>query len=649
MSNLSPYLHPPLIWRCKAVGHPELSALINAITEGAIILDKIKGEIYHTNSLILELTSFTYKEIVGNKIELLFSDLPTEGLKHGNKVNVLLNRRKRKSIPVIVTIHALEPSDQFELLIVIPVERAGLELPHIWDSRVRDFIELVNLPDALNLNETMEKIVTIGKSILDTNLLCIYQAIGDFPKLQKLTHNPETEFFPEVLPSTDLSRLQDTTLWIPGKRVLTEIQKYARANDLSFLCTTPLGTKGAASGLIVVGDLERQPNKYFNYLIQIYGTMVSNRFSHSILVDHYLHEIAVRQQVIQTRTEVLQKMREGVFVLTPDLDIVEMNPAAEKMFEYLLREVHGEKIEKILVGMELLASINEAVGKGQAEINIQNISLHQRSGQIFLANIQINLVKENDKLTSILVIISDESENEKIRQRTRQLEDRAVLGEFASVFAHDVRNSINNIYTASQLLATLNGNEDPARGVINRIQSDCNRLTQLMSSILSFSRAMDSTKFIPIDMGEFLKYLLEKNKLRLNKANIISYFQSIGTIPNIKGDKQYLERVFDNLIGNAIDAMKVNSGGTLAIRVSLDTMIISNPQVEVSIADNGPGIPEEIKNRIFEPLVTTKSDGIGMGLAIAKKILTDHRGSISVNSIPGATVFHVYLPVMDGA
>jgi signal transduction histidine kinase len=118
-------------------------------------------------------------------------------------------------------------------------------------------------------------------------------------------------------------------------------------------------------------------------------------------------------------------------------------------------------------------------------------------------------------------------------------------------------------------------------------------------------------------------------------------------IPKILGDPRSLDQVFTNLISNAVDAM-TETGDTLAVRAVINQEFSGHPHVDISISDNGPGIPEDIKDRIFEPFVSTRQKGTGLGLAITKQIITAHKGSISVNSFPGGTVFTVRLPADNG-
>jgi signal transduction histidine kinase len=113
--------------------------------------------------------------------------------------------------------------------------------------------------------------------------------------------------------------------------------------------------------------------------------------------------------------------------------------------------------------------------------------------------------------------------------------------------------------------------------------------------------------------------------------------------PNLWGDSRTLEQAFTNLISNAIEAMGAN-GGTLAINIAPDNSIKGVPQVEINVSDSGPGVPNEIKEHLFEPFVTlNKRGGTGLGLAITKQIITAQHGSIELNSYPGVTIFTVRL------
>jgi signal transduction histidine kinase len=246
-------------------------------------------------------------------------------------------------------------------------------------------------------------------------------------------------------------------------------------------------------------------------------------------------------------------------------------------------------------------------------------------------------------LVRVVVLIEDLSQEEQFRLRNQQLEQRAILGEFTAIFAHEVRNPINNISTGLQLMGFNLPPDDPNQDVIARLQHDCDRLTELMKSVLSFAKPMEYS-MKPLDLGRSIQRIIDRWQGHMTRVNIQSQVQIEPELPMVEGDPRALEQVWTNLISNALQAM--GQDGTLTIKVRTILTEDKSRRVEVSVTDTGPGIPEEIRERIFEPFFTTNRNGTGLGLAITKHIISTHKGSIQVMSIPGGTVFQVQLPVI---
>jgi signal transduction histidine kinase len=149
-----------------------------------------------------------------------------------------------------------------------------------------------------------------------------------------------------------------------------------------------------------------------------------------------------------------------------------------------------------------------------------------------------------------------------------------------------------------------------------------------------------------VDMGILLNRLLDRQRPRMARSRVEPKIQVESGTPPVRGNQRALEQVFTNLVTNAIQAMS-DGGGTVALRIQAVPGTASRRFVRVEVADNGPGIPKELQERLFQPFFTTKSDGTGLGLAITKRIITAHKGSIQVNSFPGGTMFQVFLPAME--
>jgi signal transduction histidine kinase len=299
----------------------------------------------------------------------------------------------------------------------------------------------------------------------------------------------------------------------------------------------------------------------------------------------------------------------------------------------------------VIIGAENLVPALQGAQQGIITPNLGNVRLHRRDGSIFPAHVRILPMNSSDQLQGVLILLRDLSEHEQFQVRNQQLEQRALLGEVTAIFAHEVRNPINNISTGLQLMAYNLPQDDPNQDLISRLNQDCNRLTHLMSSVLAFSRPAEN-KIEAIDLAELIPNLLERWRPRLARLNVRQDFKNLTSNSTISGDLRSLEQVFNNLIGNSVEAMR-DSGGSLVIHLRPVPTIGGLEQVEVSIADNGPGIPDDIRDRIFEPFFTTNRNGTGLGLAIAKRIITTHKGTIQVASVPGGTVFQVNFPLFQ--
>jgi signal transduction histidine kinase len=310
------------------------------------------------------------------------------------------------------------------------------------------------------------------------------------------------------------------------------------------------------------------------------------------------------------------------------------------MLGYLPEEIVGLHIQDVLVGPEdMLSTLLDALGHGRvAEQN--RLRLHRRDGTQLPVHLRAAPLPGSAE-ARLLVILKDQSEQQAIEDQTESLSQRALLGEVMAIFAHEVRNPINNISTGVQLVASRLGEENPLYESLQRVQKECKRLDQLMGDVLFFSRPIE-LRIEPLDLEELLERILARWTPRFNLAGVTCRTAYASNLPEAAGDARTLEQVIVNLITNALEAMP--DGGSLSISLTAEDM------VEIKVADTGPGIPPDVVERIFDPFFTTKKDGTGLGLAISRRILIAHRGNILVESFPDAgTVFTLHLPKADPA
>ncbi len=333
---------------------------------------------------------------------------------------------------------------------------------------------------------------------------------------------------------------------------------------------------------------------------------------------------------------------EGVIITDDQFRIMYINPVAAMMFGFSSAQVVGHKLEDLLVTSE---GIQKLVSSDASEDNVSSIKyLHRRSGKIFPCQIKA-LKMEAGYETYNIFVLSDQTETEENRLKNEQLTQKAFLGDFASMLAHEIRNPINNIQMwIANLYNLADGNEEFLSGA-KRVDNDFQRITQLVNNILAFSKPIALNKE-EIDLSLLISEIIEKWRLNFARKNITCYFTPQQDFPKIYGDPRSLEQVFNNLIGNSVDAFD-GQDGIITLKLSLRESETGRKQVVITESDNGPGIPEDKIDSIFEPFMTTKKNGNGWGLALSKRIITSHKGTIQVKSFQGGTVFEILLPLNE--
>jgi signal transduction histidine kinase len=183
-----------------------------------------------------------------------------------------------------------------------------------------------------------------------------------------------------------------------------------------------------------------------------------------------------------------------------------------------------------------------------------------------------------------------------------------------------------------------------ATKMIADIKESSQRISQLVTSVKNFTHMdRDSDKQL-LDIHAGIRNTLTMLDYKLKKGNIKLAENFDLKLPQVKAMAGELNQVWTNVIDNAIDAMEVNGGGTLEIKTQQDRQF-----VQVTIKDNGPGIPEEMQSQIFDPFFTTKDmgKGTGLGLDVVTRIIRQHNGTVKVHSVPGSTEFVICFPIND--
>jgi len=221
----------------------------------------------------------------------------------------------------------------------------------------------------------------------------------------------------------------------------------------------------------------------------------------------------------------------------------------------------------------------------------------------------------------------------------RRSDRLAALGQLSAGLAHELRNPLGTIRASAEMLERSVPPENAvAREVAGFIASEVDRSNTLVTRFLDFARPLQ-LKLAPADLAEVLDRvaaLVERDAPQLRVTVYKNYSPELAPFPF---DAELMEIVFYNLLLNAAQASA--EGGAITLKTRR-----ADAMAEVAVIDRGPGIDPKIMEQIFNPFFTTKSDGVGLGLAIVSKIVDEHGGRMTVESEPGkGSVFRVYLPI----
>jgi two-component system, NtrC family, sensor histidine kinase HydH len=221
---------------------------------------------------------------------------------------------------------------------------------------------------------------------------------------------------------------------------------------------------------------------------------------------------------------------------------------------------------------------------------------------------------------------------EQAQEQARRSERLAALGQMSAGLAHEIRNPLGVIKGSAEILHQKLAESNPlATELAGYISSETNRLSALVTRFLDFARPLH-TEPTPQEVTSVLERALQDvamaKKDELAQVRIEREYEP--NLPVVPLDEDLCEQAFVNLIQNAYDAMG-GDGGTLRLAASR-TNLGGRDGVEVKIEDSGPGIPDELREQIFNPFVTTKKSGVGLGLSIVSRIIDGHHGTIRVEN-----------------
>jgi len=330
------------------------------------------------------------------------------------------------------------------------------------------------------------------------------------------------------------------------------------------------------------------------------------------------------------------------------------NAPAENFFRSSATLLQRQTLDDIIAfGSPLLALI-DYVRRTGAKVNEYGVDLGSiKDANRTLVDVYGGPFAEADG--KIMVMLQQRTMAHMIeRQLTHRGAARSVSG-LAAVLAHEIKNPLSGIRGAAQLLESSLSDED--RQLTRLICDESDRICNLVDRMEVFGdeRPLEREPVNIHDVLDHVKKIAEAGFAR-NIKPVENYDPSLPAIP---GSRDKLIQTFLNLVKNAAEAIGAERrDGQITLSTAFRPGVrLSSPgsaarvslPLQIEIEDNGPGIPADLKAHLFEPFVTTKTSGSGLGLALVAKFVGDHGGSIECDSIPRGTIFRVLMPTHDGS
>jgi two-component system nitrogen regulation sensor histidine kinase GlnL len=343
---------------------------------------------------------------------------------------------------------------------------------------------------------------------------------------------------------------------------------------------------------------------------------------------------------------VLSALPDPVIVLDAANAILYVNTAGEQFFDAGARSLAGEALDDLLPGDSPVFNLIGNARRSGTSISEYSVAIETPRLGAHVMTIQVAPLA--DRPEQLVVSFHERSIADKMdRQLTHRNAARSVTA-MASLLAHEVKNPLSGIRGAAQLLEQ---NASAADCELTRLICDeTDRIVALVDRMESFSDPRPITR-TSVNIHEVLERVRKVAQSGFGRH--VRFTEAYDpSLPPVDGNFDLLVQVFLNLVKNAAEAAPRQGGEvTLAtayqhgvrLAVQGSDSRIHLPLV-VSVTDNGEGIPEDLRAHLFDPFVTTKRNGTGLGLALVAKVIGDHGGVIEFESQPRRTVFRVFLP-----
>lgn len=489
--------------------------------------------------------------------------------------------------------------------------------------------------------------VVIKTMSYDGGIVFLTERTGNFLKPAAMTF-PIPERMREQVEMLPVGKGHSGAIAATGKAVFVEdymnsgyrIADMPNSVPVSSLGGVPLRSQEKVLGVLVVSTAARHEfSEHERALLQAVGNSIGVALENARLFD----------DIARAKTQwesTFDAMTNGVSIHDRDYRIIRANKALATMLGTTTEELIGKKCYEVFHGLDAPSGecpLTQTIRTG----NHASVSIHEPYLNRTLSLSADPYFDDQGNIIGCIHDIRDITEQEEMRRQLTQSEKLRALGEMAGGVAHDFNNFLTVILGNTQLLLANHYLDHDTVNALETIQRASADAAETVRRIQEFTRVRTVRSFTTVDVNQAVANAIEVSRPRWRDeaesrgARIEMQVELDRALPPVNGNASEMGEVFMNLILNAADALQ--SGG----RIRVTTGVTRDGMVEITIADDGKGMIEEVRQRVFEPFYSTKGpQGSGLGLSLAYGIVSRHGGDISVESREGeGSTFRVLLPI----
>ena len=344
---------------------------------------------------------------------------------------------------------------------------------------------------------------------------------------------------------------------------------------------------------------------------------------------------ALRRARLET-DDILRHLNTGLLTIEPEGRIIFFNRAAEEILDVSEIDVKGHDFRLTFSDrMSRLSHVLEEVLHSQKHSRRSEVEISKRDGTVVPIGLSTSiLIDEDGGIRGLIAIFQDLTETKKLEEKIRIADRMAAVGELSAAIAHEIRNPLAAISGSVEVLqAELNLADDNNR-LLELIIKESSRLNQILADFLLYARSKRSA-FNRVELCRLVSDVMEMVKhLPAYHDGISLRLLAEEAVVYVFGDEDQIKQILLNLIVNAMEAMDTKPG-EIIVTVEGDEAP-ETPVVVLKVTDNGPGIPEEVRDKIFDPFYSTKRDGTGLGLGIVQRLAESMGLDLYVHTREGA-------------